>query len=157
MSIPARFLAHGGLVSHNRVVLMDRSPCGLIAVASPSAMKARLNILSGDARPELLDLEPSQAASLGRSRDNSVVLRSEHASRLHAKILFDDGRWQIQDFSLNGTFVNGERVNKMADLSTGQEVRIGEIRMRFSLDDLPTQTSRQATTERRDKSVLSGS
>ncbi len=121
-------------------------------------MKARLNILAGDARPESLDLEPTQAASLGRSRDNSVVLRSEHASRLHAKILYDAGHWQIQDFSLNGTFVNGERVNKMAELSAGQEVRIGEIRMRFSLDDVPTtQTLRPSTNERRDKPALSGS
>jgi Nif-specific regulatory protein len=121
-------------------------------------MKARLNIVSGDARPESLDLEPSQAASLGRSRDNTVVLRSEHSSRLHAKILFDDGRWQIQDFSMNGTFVNGERIQQRADLTGGQEIRIGDIRLRFSLDDLPsTANIRPANTERRDKPTLSGS
>ena len=43
-------------------------------------MKARLIIEEGDALPESLELESTQAASLGRSRDNTVVLRSEHAS-----------------------------------------------------------------------------
>src|SRR6266568_2163407 len=115
-------------------------------------MKARLTIEEGDARPEQLDLEPNQAASMGRSRDNTVVLRSEHASRLHAKVLFEEGRWQVQDFSLNGTLVNGSRVQQRADLEHGQEIRIGEIRLRFTLDDHTpsTQALRLSTVERKE-------
>jgi transcriptional regulator with GAF, ATPase, and Fis domain len=118
-------------------------------------MKARLTIEAGDARPEQLDLEPNQAASMGRSRDNTVVLRSEHASRLHAKVLFEEGRWQVQDFSLNGTLVNGNRVQQRADLEHGQEIRIGEIRLRFTLDDHTpsTQALRQTTMERKEWST----
>ncbi len=78
---------------------------------------------------------------MGRSRDNTIVLRSEHASRLHSKIFFEDGRWQIQDFGLNGTWINGERVQQREDLNHGQEIRVGEIRMRFQLPDQPVGTS----------------
>src|SRR5262245_17448115 len=132
-------LAHGG----GPIVVEPPGPYG---------MKARLTIETGDARPEALDLEPTQAASLGRSRDNTVVLRSEHASRLHAKVLFESGRWQVQDFSLNGTLVNGSRVQQRADLEHGQEIRIGEIRLRFTVEEHTpsTQALRQATMERKE-------
>lgn len=115
-------------------------------------MKARLTIESGEAKPAELALEPTQAASLGRSRDNTVVLRSEHASRLHAKVLFEEGRWQVQDFSLNGTLVNGNRVQQRADIEHGQDIRIGEIRLRFTLDDVgpSTQSLRLTAAERKD-------
>ena len=106
-------------------------------------MRARLTIEAGDARPSELDLEPNDSASLGRSRDNTVVLRSEHASRLHAKVFFENGRWYVRDFSLNGTLVNGERIPQQAELDHGNEIRIGDIRVRFTLKDAApsTQTS----------------
>src|SRR5262245_56623325 len=115
-------------------------------------MKARLTIESGDARPEELALEPTQAASLGRSRANTIVRRSEHASRLHAKVLFEEGRWQVQDFSLNGTLLNGDRIQLRADLAHGQDIRIGEIRLRFTLDDVgpSTQSLRLTAADRKD-------
>src|SRR5262245_18188319 len=118
-------------------------------------MKARLTIESGEARPDALDLEPNQAASLGRSRDNTVVLISEHASRLHAKVLYTEGRWQDQDFSLNGTLVNGSRVQQRADLEHGQEIRIGDIRLRFTLDGHTpaSQSLRLTSTERKNWST----
>jgi transcriptional regulator with GAF, ATPase, and Fis domain len=115
-------------------------------------MKARLTIESGDARPQSLQQEPTHAASLGRSRDNTVVLRSEHASRLHAKVLYEDGHWQVQDFSLNGTLVNGNRVQQRANLEHGQDIRIGEIRLRFTLDEVgpSTQSLRLTSTDRKE-------
>src|SRR5579859_808200 len=97
-------------------------------------MRARLTIETGEARPGELELEPDQSASLGRSRDNTIVLRSEHASRLHAKVFCENDRWFIRDFSLNGTLLNGERVPQQAELQHGQEIRVGEIRLRFTLE-----------------------
>lgn len=98
-------------------------------------MRARITIEAGEARPSELDLEPDQSASLGRSRDNTIVLRSEHASRLHAKIFSENGKWFIRDFGLNGTLLNGERVPQQAELLHGHEIRVGEIRLRFTLED----------------------
>jgi transcriptional regulator with GAF, ATPase, and Fis domain len=120
-------------------------------------MKARIVVESGDARPESLDLEPVHSVSLGRSRDNTIVLRNEHASRLHAKIVFEEGRWYIQDFSLNGTYVNGERVQQRLALDHGEEIRIGDIRLRFLVTDgvPPSQAVRLSGVERKDWSSSS--
>ncbi|HLW63804.1 MAG TPA: sigma 54-interacting transcriptional regulator [Gemmataceae bacterium] len=101
-------------------------------------MQARLVVEAGDGAPGEVDLSPDDPVSMGRSRDNTIVLRDEHASRLHARIHFADGHWQIQDFGLNGTFVNGERIHKHAQLEHGQEIRIGKVRMRFQLPDPPS-------------------
>ena len=111
-------------------------------------MCARLTIEAGDARPGELDLDPNDSASLGRSRDNTVVLRSEHASRLHAKVYFENGRWYVRDFSLNGTLLNGERIPQQAELDHGYEIAVGEIRVRFTLQDSApsTQLSRPGST-----------
>jgi Nif-specific regulatory protein len=81
------------------------------------------------------ELEPDQQVTLGRSRDNFVVLRDEHASRLHAKIFFEDGRWCIRDHGLNGTRVDGERIAGRTELDHGQEIRIGDTRLRFTLEN----------------------
>lgn len=123
----------------------------------PGGMKARLAVEFGDARPECLELDPTHPVSLGRSRDNTVVLRSEHASRLHAKITFEDGRWHLQDFSLNGTYLNGERVHQRAELEHGQEIRVGDIRLRFLYTELvpPSQAIRVNALERKDWSTTS--
>jgi len=98
--------------------------------------RARLTLTGGDAKPDILDLLPDQPVTIGRSRDNSIVLRDEHASRLHARIYFEGERWMIRDFGLNGTRVNEERVAQAVELVHGYEIRVGEIRLRFTLEDM---------------------
>lgn len=98
-------------------------------------MRARLTLESGDCIPPSLDLSPNgQPVTLGRSRDNTIVLRDELASRLHAKIYFEEGRWHVRDFGLNGTRVDGTRVNGSAALQDGQRVKIGEVALKFVLE-----------------------
>lgn len=98
-------------------------------------MRARLTLEGGDCLPPTLDLSPTgQPVTLGRSRDNTIVLRDEMASRLHAKIYFEDGRWHVRDFGLNGTRVDGLRVNGSIELDDGQRVKIGEVVLRFVLE-----------------------
>jgi Nif-specific regulatory protein len=95
-------------------------------------MRARLTLEGGDCVPSTLDLSPTgQPVTLGRSRDNTIILRDEMASRLHAKVFFEDGRWHVRDFGLNGTRVDGQRVNGSADLADGQRIKIGDVVLRF--------------------------
>ena len=75
-----------------------------------------------------------QPVTLGRSRDNTIVLRDELASRLHAKIYFEEGHWHVRDFGLNGTRVDGQRVNGSIELNDGQRVKIGEVVLKFVLE-----------------------
>jgi Nif-specific regulatory protein len=97
-------------------------------------MRARITLEAGDCLPQNLDLFPGQPVTLGRSRDNTIVLRDELASRLHAKIYFEDGRWHIRDFGLNGTRVDGTRVNGAVELTDGKKVRIGDVVIRFTTE-----------------------
>ncbi|MBA4065362.1 MAG: hypothetical protein C0501_16950 [Isosphaera sp.] len=100
-------------------------------------MTARLTLEGGDCVPPALDLDPAHPVTLGRSRDNTVVLRDELASRLHAKIYFEDGRWHLRDFGLNGTKVDGARVSGAVELADGKRIRIGEVVLRFAADAKP--------------------
>jgi two-component system response regulator HydG len=94
-------------------------------------MRARLTAESGECIPSAIDLLPGTPITLGRSRDNTIVLKDDSSSRLHAKIYFDGGRWFLRDFGLNGTRLNDKPVNGVSEISNGGIVEIGEIRFRF--------------------------
>src|SRR3954463_9655708 len=94
-------------------------------------MRARLTLEGGDCHPPTLDLSPGQPITLGRSRDNTLVLRDELASRLHAKIYFEDDRWHLRDFGLNGTWIDGTRINGAVDLNNGTEIQVGDVKLKF--------------------------
>jgi Nif-specific regulatory protein len=97
-------------------------------------MRARLTIEIGEGFPRVFDLPGDQPVTLGRSRDNTITLQDEHASRQHAKLVFEDGRWLIHDFgTLNGTRLNGTRIECPTILEDGQQIRIGDVRLRFQL------------------------
>jgi len=68
---------------------------------------------------------------VGRSPAAGVVLDDASVSRRHALIALRDGRSVVlDDRSLNGTWVNGQRVRALA-LSDGDEVAFGRVRARF--------------------------
>ena len=69
---------------------------------------------------------------LGRHPQSDVSLDDITVSRRHAEIeRLADGGYEVRDAgSLNGTYVNGERVEK-ARLRNGDEVQIGKFRMVF--------------------------
>jgi Nif-specific regulatory protein len=96
-------------------------------------MRARLTYQDVEDRTITVELTGEATATIGRSRDNTVVLRDEHASRMHARIQFDRGQWLVRDFGLNGTRLNGVRVEKESALRHGDEVRVGDTRMKFAL------------------------
>jgi pSer/pThr/pTyr-binding forkhead associated (FHA) protein len=61
----------------------------------------------------------------GRDPGNEIVLDDVTVSRKHTEFHRGAGEYTVCDMgSLNGTYVNGERV-RTATLTTGDEVRIG--------------------------------
>jgi two-component system response regulator HydG len=105
-------------------------------------MATRVVIESGEASPAVCNLEKDQIASLGRNRKNTIVLQDSHASRWHAEIARENGCWVLRDRdNINGTFVNRDRIREPVTLADGDEIRIGDTRLRFQLDaaDLDTQ------------------
>lgn len=109
-------------------------------------MRARITLEAGDCTPQFLDLSPGQPITLGRSRDNTIVLRDELASRMHAKIYFEDGRWHLRDFGLNGTRVDGVRVHGAIELADGKRIKIGEVILRFATELKSTVATKATNT-----------
>jgi pSer/pThr/pTyr-binding forkhead associated (FHA) protein len=73
----------------------------------------------------------SDLVTVGRSDDADVVLDDVTVSRRHAEFIRDARGWQCRDVgSLNGTYVNRERIETTA-LSGGDEVQIGKYRFVF--------------------------
>ena len=81
----------------------------------------------------ILPLSRKQDFVLGRSKTEcEIVLAHEHISRQHAIISFRGGQYFIRDLgSLSGTYVNGERVNGIAPLAAGDELRLPPYMMLF--------------------------
>jgi len=68
----------------------------------------------------------AQEVSIGRSPENGIVIDNPAVSHFHARVFNEEGRIMLEDFgSLNGTFVNGQRV-KMVTLKPGDSVAIGK-------------------------------
>jgi hypothetical protein len=68
-------------------------------------------------QPELL---------LGREDHCDVRLDNATVSRRHARLLYRDGHWVVQDLdSTNGTFVNGARVHR-SELRPGDRLHLGD-------------------------------
>jgi hypothetical protein len=74
----------------------------------------------------------SNGLTLGRAKDNGVVLRDGRASRYHARIVADGAEWYVEDAgSSNGTFVDGARVER-APLKAGATLTIGDTPLRVT-------------------------
>jgi pSer/pThr/pTyr-binding forkhead associated (FHA) protein len=92
---------------------------------------AALVVRSGGGRSgELFALEQSPV-SIGRSPECGIFLDDVTVSRKHAVFTQDGEQWKLEDQgSLNGTFVNRERVDS-AVLSDGDELQIGKYRLTY--------------------------
>ena len=63
--------------------------------------------------------------SFGTSSDNDVVIQGTGVSRRHCAILkYSDGSYAIEDYSTNGTFVNGRRISGSESLNVGDRVSL---------------------------------
>ncbi len=91
----------------------------------------RLVILSGGQQGQIVEL--AGAATIGRSRENSVQLNDIQVSRRHAMIRQTPSGTFLRDLgSGNGTFVGGRQVVE-SRLADGDVIAIGDTRIRFEL------------------------
>lgn len=71
--------------------------------------------------------------TIGAISGNTIVLQESGVSKRHAGIKIEDMRFELADFgSTNGTWVNGAKITKQF-LRDGDEIRIGDAKLRFSL------------------------
>lgn len=73
---------------------------------------------------------------LGRGSETTVRIDHGRVSRVHACIRVEGERAWLEDLgSKNGTFLRGERVSGPAELSDGDEIRVGTVVVMFRRAD----------------------
>jgi len=98
-----------------------------------SAGAAQLVVRSGPLEGVRFTLPANREStiSIGRAPENDIFLDDVTVSRKHARFDFSDLGWSIHDSgSLNGTYVNRQRVDAIA-LQDQDEVQVGKYRFIF--------------------------
>jgi pSer/pThr/pTyr-binding forkhead associated (FHA) protein len=72
--------------------------------------------------------------SFGRDAGSDVVVSGNEVSRQHAEIRNEPDGYLLLDLSVNGTYVNGERIGKTHVLARADVIRIGNDEFRFYAD-----------------------
>lgn len=83
---------------------------------------------------------------IGRDPDCEVqIIADASISRCHSEVYIDNGHWWIKDAnSTNGTFINGEKIDRMA-LTLSTSVRLGKGATRLSF--VPDQETMQISSD----------
>ncbi|GGJ56265.1 FHA domain-containing protein [Deinococcus roseus] len=105
----------------------------------------KYGVLSGDSIPLVagaLTVGRFDASTGPVDIDVTGLPGSEHVSRRHAQVFFEDGRWKVKDLgSTNGVFLRksgdvnfGPRLAEPTALSNGDEIAFGNLLMIFQED-----------------------
>jgi pSer/pThr/pTyr-binding forkhead associated (FHA) protein len=87
---------------------------------------AKLVVTGGDKVGTEIALSGRQL-TIGRAGDSDLIVDDEYASTHHAKLVFINGEWLIQDLdSTNGTFLDGQKVSTPQPVAMNAQVRIGQ-------------------------------
>jgi hypothetical protein len=93
-------------------------------------MNSYVEVWGGGGR-ELRALD-SERMTVGTLESNDVVVDTEGVSRVHAVLERFGDTWTVRDLgSRNGTFVNGGRIIGERALHSGDEVKLGQLRLLF--------------------------
>ncbi len=91
-----------------------------------------IKVLKGPDKGRCFQLPDDEPQLIGRSGE-SLPLTDPTISRRHAELTPDDGQWYLQDLnSANGTYVNGEPVQRRRLLMVGDQIRTGSSLFLFS-------------------------
>jgi two-component system cell cycle response regulator len=115
---------------------IDRKLYASLTLRKDESRSACFVIIAGTQTGAMYKLDEGETI-IGRSKDASIRIDDEGVSRLHAKIIRQpDGTVAIVDLnSTNGTFCNGERVDKHV-LRDGDKIQIGTTTIiKFSFQD----------------------
>ena len=100
----------------------------LIRRKRPPLGKTKLiNTVNGDVFPLV-----SREASVGRHKNNDIILNYPTVSRTHAVIVCSKNGWYITEIrSDSEVLVNGNPIEKKACLKTGDKITLGNITLIF--------------------------
>jgi pSer/pThr/pTyr-binding forkhead associated (FHA) protein len=80
-----------------------------------------------------MELNEDEVASVGRSDENRVVLKSSRISREHFKVFFASDQWKIMDLnSKNGTKVNNKRIVEI-EIRDGDIIQVADFKIEVAI------------------------
>jgi adenylate cyclase len=104
---------------------------------------ASLRITSPETPERSVELDRHN--TLGRHPDNSIQVLDRIVSKNHCHIDLVDDHYVLKDLgSLNGTYVNAERVNGQRALKAGDEITLGSTKIVFDAPQATTSTGTEA-------------
>ena len=111
-NLPNTFVAATGATSAN---------------AKPAEQKAtKLVVTAGEKVGTEIALAGRQL-TIGRAGDSDLVVDDEFTSTHHAKLVFINGEWLVQDLdSTNGTLLDGKKVTTTSVVPMNTQVRVGQ-------------------------------
>jgi len=96
-----------------------------------SIPRARLHAIEGRSKGAALTIEGPGSYTVGRGHESDLQIRDRGVSREHCLVEFDgEYFWLVDAGSVNGTFVNSERITRYM-LYSGDRIRIGRSTMLF--------------------------
>jgi pSer/pThr/pTyr-binding forkhead associated (FHA) protein len=110
----------------------------IAGIAAKRAGVARATAPTGGRLVSLVDGKeysiPEAGITIGRDATSGVVVAQNDVSRKHAELRPVDGGYEIRDYSANGVYVNGTRLETAALLSRSDVIRVGSEEFRFHAD-----------------------
>lgn len=102
-----------------------------IIVRSGSATTLTLEVLTGNFAGKTFHIK-AQNATIGRQEDNDIVIKEDNISRKHAKIIYANGEFYIEDLnSSNGTYINGVKITNPVKINNYDTFKFGSCEGRF--------------------------
>jgi hypothetical protein len=97
------------------------------ASTKPAELKAtKLVVTAGEKVGTEIALAGRQL-TIGRAGDSDLVVDDEYTSTHHAKLVFINGEWLVQDLdSTNGTLLDGKKVTTTSVVPMNTQVRVGQ-------------------------------
>ncbi|MFW6203775.1 MAG: FHA domain-containing protein FhaB/FipA [Actinomycetota bacterium] len=105
------------------------APSGRSAPArgrSARSAPSRVVILDGPQKNRTVPLTGAPV-TFGRGHDCTVPLSDEYVSTQHARLMYHDGQWYVEDLgSTNGTYLGSERLTRSVPVGVRSRVRLGK-------------------------------
>ena len=114
-------------------IVLSAAEANALRAQQPRPVKAQLSVISSPTLSAGRRLTLLEATTIGRGPGSTLRLdEDEYVSSRHAQITPADGGAWVEDLgSTNGTFVNGSRIDTISPLAFGDELQIGQVRLRL--------------------------
>jgi len=107
---------------------------------SGPVMTPELKVTRGENLGEIFKVKGK--TTIGRERDNDIVLIDPRISRYHSQITRENGEWVIEDLgSSNQTYLNDLPITEPTPLQPGDRIGLGELELTISIPGAPRQES----------------